>query len=79
MHTPVMGWRSCSGIGRAVSGFRHGKRLSFQKGLFFAQWLLYLTQLFEIRRERIRIVSVVVVRVAVGVDITEVVRVVVIR
>ena len=55
----------------------HRKRLSFQKG--HVSHSLLATRFFEIRGNPEGIISVVIVRVAVVVDIAEVVRVVVIR
>ena len=64
-------------------GFRHGKCFSFRKGLLH-QRLLCVTYILlggfcEIRREAIRIICIVIVGVAVVVDATEIVVVVVIR
>ena len=69
---------------RAVSDFRHRKHFSFRKGRISpCIRLLHLTQNhfwpYEIRGEPIGIPCVVIVRVAVGVHIAEVVAVVVIR
>lgn len=67
-----------------VLDFRHGKYFSFRKGRGSPDGLLRLTYpnawlVYEIGGEPIGIARVVVVRVAVGVDIAEVVGVVVIR
>jgi len=69
---------------RAVSDFRHRKHFSFRKGRISpCIGLLPLTQNhfwpYEIRGEPIGIPCVVIVRVAVGVHIAEVVAVVAIR
>lgn len=89
MHPPAMHARKCGGVHAEVSADRfglkvksHWKHFSFRKcrlssyktTAFDTPFLVY-----EIRGEPIRIISVVIVRVAVVVDITEVVRVVVIR
>lgn len=73
--------RSCDHIEGLFRAFATGSVLPFTM-VFSSPKLLFVTNpngICEIRSHAIRIVSVVIVRVAVGVDIAEIVAVVVIR
>ena len=66
---------------RSISGINHGKYFSFHNGHKFTDVTVFDRPkgLCEIRGHAVGIVGIVIVRVAVRVDIAEIVRVVVIR